>query len=146
MNNIYNDTLAEAKHSDELDHLRSMVCSMNPRSVCVPDDNTDSLLSVRNIANSFYSPNIICQENPCPHGYFPGLDDNGYFICEGLIDNRTVLIRTASNCKKNQVFLYGRCRPRNFRHKKRKSKKKSEPKKETTTLPPEPQNQTSSMP
>ena len=123
-NNIYNDTRDQVKDHREIDYLTSLVCRMEPRSVCEPDDNSESLLSLTNVATSLFSPRIVCKRNPCPLGLWPSLGGNGLFICESSLDNRSVVARNKANCKRNQVFLYGRCRPRKFRHKKKSKKKK----------------------
>ena len=105
-NNIYNDTRDQVKDHREIDYLMSLVCRMEPRSVCEPDDNSESLLSLTNVATSLFSPRIVCKRNPCPLGLWPSLGGNGLFICESSLDNRSFVTRNKANCKRNQVFFF----------------------------------------
>ena len=115
----YNNALDQVEENVDIDHLKSLVCRKEPRSACQPDDNSDSLLSLSNLANSLFSPRLVCKRNPCPKGFLPNVDDRGYFHCENLIATQSIQPRNKANCKRNQVLLYGRCRPRRFKHKKR---------------------------
>ena len=118
-NNNYNNALDQVEENVDIDHLKSLVCRKEPRSACQPDNNSDSLLSLSNLEDSLFSPRLVCKRNPCPKGFLPNVDDRGYFHCENLIATQSIQPRNKANCKRNQVLLYGRCRPRRFKHKKR---------------------------
>ena len=118
----------------EIEFLKSLVCDADSKQICLPDNNSDNLLSVKNILQSYRTPSQSCQANPCPPGSWPWLDDGGYFRClpgdadvdscqftveeEGgrvvcsLFDFRSIIPVQRRRCRRRQVFMWGKCYPR----------------------------------
>ena len=111
--------VVEGNCTDDKNHLEFLICNEETKSICEPIDNSNSLLTVDNILDSFYFTRIVCKKNPCPDNFWPQIDDNGYFICSynslSLFRSTILANRNKVKCKKNQVFIYGRCRPRYYR-------------------------------
>ena len=65
----------------ELGLVQGLACSTEPRLVCLPTLNTDSLFTVGNIYQSFQSARPACQHNPCAAGRWPWLRQDGLRRC-----------------------------------------------------------------
>ena len=123
-NSVYYASIKSANHQvtkDEMvNHLKSLVCDAESKMICLPENNTDSLLSISNILQSYQNPELKCRRNPCPLGSWPHLDDAGYYRCkadaESLVNVRSFLLLGANRkpCRRRQIYIYGRCRPRFF--------------------------------
>lgn len=103
---------------DEMvNHLKSLVCDVESKSICLPENNEDSLMTIDNILQSYQKPQLKCRKNPCPLGSRPSLDEAGYYRCQpDEVGVRSLLLTGANRtpCRRRQVFIYGRCRPRFF--------------------------------
>merc|ERR1712066_581821 len=62
-------------------YLADLVCDFQPHSICLPDDNSDSLFSVQNLLASLKTASARCEANPCPAGRTAWLSEDGYYRC-----------------------------------------------------------------
>ena len=53
---------------EELRYIQGMDCSKEPRMLCVPSLNQDSLFTAENIYQSFKTAKPRCLKNPCGEG------------------------------------------------------------------------------
>ena len=103
-----------------INHLDTLICDYENKLICLPENNNDSLITADNIIQSFQRPEFQCLPNPCQKGNWPLLDDSGYFRCKSSEENILVpfsFLLTGANslkCRRRQVYVYGRCRPRFF--------------------------------
>lgn len=76
-------TLQNRKHVniDEKQYLADLVCDFESHSICLPDDNSDSLFTVHNLLASLKTSSARCEANPCPAGRAPWLSEDGYYRC-----------------------------------------------------------------
>ena len=96
--------------------IKGLVCSKEPRMVCLPTLNNDSLFTILNMYRSFVNPKFICKENPCPSAQRPFLDDEGVHGCTRILTTTFLndLKNNKKKCKKSQVLRQGKCVSRFF--------------------------------
>ena len=68
-------------HKGEEQYLKDLVCDFKGQSICLPDNNRDSLFTVENLMDSLVMPSTRCQTNPCPAGKTPWLSEDGHYRC-----------------------------------------------------------------
>lgn len=138
-NSVYWTSIKDISQNKVVDlshiqHLRYLVCGLESKHICLPDNNRDNLLTVENIVQSFKSPRESCQRNPCSAGAWPWLDEEGVYRClphsltlapcssvmlddDGVIkcdhfSLRAITPLQRNKCRKRRVFLWGKCVPR----------------------------------
>ena len=120
------------RRKEEIRFLKELVCSRDPKSICCPDNNNDSLLTSHNIIQSMISVGAKCVQNPCAQGLwpwagtagglqclkrgkgveacpFPLVERDGYLVCP-IFSLRTVAPRPGRSCGRRRRWSYGRCR------------------------------------
>ena len=65
----------------EKKYLKDLVCDYQTHSLCLPDQETDSLFTMETMLASLKSPLDRCRANPCPPGRRPWLEEDGYYRC-----------------------------------------------------------------
>ena len=105
-------------HKKALQHMKDMICSEEPRRVCLPDNGKSPFLA-ESIYQSFKNPQLVCAENPCPQGQEPYEDENGYVECVSILGLNSLSDGTSeANCRRNQVWRerdgVGKCVSRFF--------------------------------
>ena len=66
----------EEQKVEKVNFLQQLVCSKNPRKLCLPSENKGlSLFTPENLIRSFVTADLECRENPCPEGYWPWIDE-----------------------------------------------------------------------
>ena len=73
----YSQHLPERKGEEQkVNFLQQLVCSKNPRKLCLPSDNNgSSLFTPENLIRSFVTADLECRENPCQEGTWPWIDE-----------------------------------------------------------------------
>merc|ERR1712066_225946 len=74
-------TNCRAKKNSEKQYLKDLVCDFKSHSICLPDDNSDSLFTMKNLLASLKTASARCEVNPCPAGRTPWLSEDGYYRC-----------------------------------------------------------------
>ena len=69
----YSQHLPEDGEEEKVNFLQQLVCSKNPRKLCLPSENKG--LSLFTPIRSFVTADLECRENPCPEGYWPWIDE-----------------------------------------------------------------------
>merc|ERR1712066_221584 len=82
----YNSALKTLKEKGsnyrvEKQYLKDLVCDFKSHSICLPDDNSDSLFTMKNLLASLKTASARCEVNPCPAGRTPWLSEDGYYRC-----------------------------------------------------------------
>ena len=68
--------------TEEKVFTRNLICSKKPRRVCLPAENHNSLFQNDNLFQSLKSATPTCQQNPCPRGKTPELNQtDGFYRC-----------------------------------------------------------------
>ena len=119
-NELYYSSINSASnysHELVINHLDTLICDHDNKLICLPENNNDYLITVKNILQSFQRPEIKCEKNPCKAGKWPTLDQAGYYRCGSIkLVPFSVLLSgvNRSKCRRRQVYIYGKCRPRFF--------------------------------
>ena len=114
-----------------LELMESLVCDQSTRSICCPDFEHNSFLTVPVLLASLKSASkASCMANPCPAGLWPWAGEDGLARCVDAADNVKncdievqlfedllicfsgieVRITTGKrNCGRRRRFKYGRC-------------------------------------
>ena len=115
----------------ESKYLKELVCQKKSKSICCPDSNSESLLSVEVILSSLLPPTASCRRNPCPQGQWPWqiengpakclkkgegvencrgslVEESGWILCS-IFDAINVLEDSKKNCGRRRRWKYGRC-------------------------------------
>ena len=81
----YNSALKSFKKGkvnvDQRQYLKELVCDYQSKSLCLPDDNGDSLFTEENLLASLMTAPARCQVNPCQAGRRPWLAEDGHYRC-----------------------------------------------------------------
>ena len=118
-NNVYFSSISLSSNSGSggvsaqliIKHLESLICDVQNRQVCLPDNNDGSIMTIENILKTLHRPPTLCIKNPCPSGQWPKIDESGYFRCKSFIDSQSVAVSSSrAKCKRRQVYLYGKCK------------------------------------
>ena len=120
------------RRKEKIRFLKELVCSRDPKSICCPDNNNDSLLTSHNIIQSMMPVVAKCVKNPCGQGLwpwagpagglqclkrgedietcpFPLTEEDGHLVCP-IFSLRTVAPKPGRNCGRRRRWSYGRCR------------------------------------
>ena len=118
--------------------LEDLVCDVENKLICLPEiNNSEPLISSDNIVKTFQRPVTNCKLNPCPGDKWPWLDKDGVYKCltasefvqncqhapverDGVLQCNVLGLNSilgylkTSKCRRNRVFIRGRCRPKFF--------------------------------
>ena len=122
----------------KLHFLEGLVCDAETKRICLPvEENSEPLISSKNIIKTFKRPQAICKLNPCPIETWPWLDEEGVYRClpasksvqncqnkpqelNGELHCHILGLNSllghikTSMCRRGRVFSLGRCRPKFF--------------------------------
>ena len=122
----------------KLHFLEGLVCDAETKRICLPvEENSEPLISSKNIIKTFKRPQAICKLNPCPIETWPWLDEEGVYRClpasksvqncqnkpqelNGELHCHILGLNSllghikTSRCHRSRVFSLGRCRPKFF--------------------------------
>ena len=74
-------TLLADKTRHDKKYLKDLVCDYQTHSLCLPDQETDSLFRLETMLSSLKNPLDRCKVNPCSAGRRPWLGEDGYYRC-----------------------------------------------------------------
>jgi len=139
----YSEYLPEDGEEEKVNFLKPLICSKDPRKLCLPSDNKgSSLFTPENLIRSFVTADLECRENPCSEGSWPWIDEEkseaiqkclpiddkcksgdvsitkepgaSKLSCSSLVNFSVTGGADFNRCRRNRVFRRGKCRLRFF--------------------------------
>ena len=115
----------------EIAFLKGLISNKKSRTICCPEENTNSFLSPELLIKSMINSKPTCVKNPCPPEMWPWASEDNFSKCleidesiktcdVQLIEEENVLVcrfydirsvspRFRRGCPRRKRFIHGRC-------------------------------------